>query len=93
MLNLGNILNGSLFINIYFCHWKRENVLSVNVLGINTVFDGKNLTENVTCPVTRSPDLLKCSLVYFDYREKYFYFWAVLSLKFKPQVCKQIFPF
>lgn len=56
MLNLGNILNGSLFINIYFCHWKRDNVLSVNVLGINTVFDGKNLTQNVTCPVTRSPD-------------------------------------
>lgn len=31
-------------------------MLSVNVLGINTGFDGKNPTENVTCPVTRSPD-------------------------------------
>jgi len=57
MFNLDNILNGSLFISIYSYHWKkRENVLSVNMLGITTVFDGKNLTQNVTSPVTRSPD-------------------------------------
>lgn len=56
MLNLGNILNGSICINIYFCHWKkRENVISVNMLGINTIF-GKNLTQNVMFSTTRSPD-------------------------------------
>ena len=54
MLNLGNRLNGSLFINIYFYHWnKRENELSVNMLGTNTIFDDKNLNQNVTFPITR----------------------------------------
>lgn len=57
MLTLGNIINESIFINSYFYHWKqRENVLSVNILKFNTAFDGKNATQNVICPITRSPD-------------------------------------
>lgn len=70
MLNLGNILNESLFINIYFYQWKKmENVLSVNMLGINVIFDGKNLTQNVTFSITRSPDYYLSVL------------WCILTIK------------
>lgn len=97
MLNHGNIFNGSLFINIYFYHCKKkENVLSVNMLGINTVLDGENLTQNVTFPVTSSLDYYVSVLWYIFIIEKSTSSGLCCpcnSRKFMLQVCKQIFPF